>query len=64
MSRNGGETEKEVTKMTLKTINELKNGACVVVTEHGNFEGHFKSEYPAVFFTIPAHYKILGYIQD
>jgi hypothetical protein len=50
--------------MTLKTINELKNGACVVVTEHGNFEGHFKSEYPAVFFTIPAHYKILGYIQD
>jgi hypothetical protein len=51
----------------MKTINELKDGKCVVIAEKNGvvkkFAGHFVSKYPAVFFTIPADYKILGYEQ-
>jgi hypothetical protein len=51
--------------MKLKTIQELKDGECQVVTEQGKiFEGHYVSEYPAVFFCIPATYNIIGYYQD
>ncbi len=42
---------------------DLHDGPCIVVTDRGNFSGHFASEYPAVFFAIPSHYQILGYIQ-
>ncbi len=48
----------------MKTIKELKDGKCIVVTDHVEFSGHYNSEYPCVFFAIPAHYEILGYIQD
>ena len=47
----------------MKTFKELKQGKCKVVTDHGIFEGFYSEKYPCVFFTIPSHYKIIGYIQ-
>ena len=47
----------------MKTIEQLKEGKCTVITDHGEFSGSYSDEYNCVFFAIPAHYEILGYIQ-
>lgn len=48
----------------MKTIDELKQGDCQVITNYGQFHGYFSKEHKCVFFAIPSHYEILGYIQD
>lgn len=49
----------------MKTIEELKNGDCQVITDKGKtFHGFYSEEYNCVFFAIPSTYKIIGYIQD
>ena len=48
----------------LKTIEELKNGECQVITDKGKtFHGFYSEEYKCVFFAIPSTYEIIGYIQ-
>lgn len=49
----------------MKTIDELKQGECQIITKQGKvFKGFYSEEYEAVFFTIPSNYEIIGYIQD
>jgi hypothetical protein len=56
--------------MNLKSIKELKDGKCQVLTKskiNGKekiFNGTYSAEYPAVFFAIPSTYEIIGYYQD
>jgi len=56
--------------MKLKSIKELKEGKCQVLTKNkfdGKekiFDGTYSAEYPAVFFAIPSTYEIIGYYQD
>lgn len=47
----------------MKSVKELKEGNCIVITEYGRFNGYFSEEYKSVFFTIPSNYKIIGYEQ-
>lgn len=47
----------------MKTIEELKEGECVVITDHGKFQGFYRESLGCVFFAIPSDYKILGYEQ-
>lgn len=50
--------------MKLKSMEELQDGKCKVVTKQGKiFDGTFVSKYPCVFFCIPANYQIIGYLQ-
>ena len=49
----------------LKQLNELKNGECLVIVEGDKaFQGLFDEKLGVVFYTIPSHYKVKGYIQD
>jgi hypothetical protein len=54
----------------MKTIEQLKNGDCTVITENiyhkttKEFHGSYSDEFQCVFFAIPDSYKIIGYIQD
>ena len=52
----------------MKKFEELKEGNCTVIAKKGDttkeFQGYYSEKYPAVFFTIPSTYTILGYIQD
>ena len=56
--------------MNLKSITELKDGKCQVLTKskidwkEKIFAGTYSAEYPAVFFAIPSTYEIVGYYQD
>lgn len=51
--------------MKLKSMEELKDGKCKVMTKQGKiFDGTFVSKYPAVFFCIPTKYQVIGYYQD
>lgn len=51
--------------MTLKTIEQLKDGKLQVVTKQGKiFTGSYSKEHQCVFFAIPSTYEIIGYIQD
>lgn len=49
----------------LKQVNELQEGDCIVITKNNDiikeFEGSY--EFNTVYFTIPSHYEIIGYIQ-
>lgn len=51
----------------LKTIEELHEGDCKVITkyEHGKkeFHGYYSKEHNCVFFAIPSTYEIIGYVQ-
>lgn len=54
---------------TLKTVSELEEGDCIVVTRYkGNeevrhFEGSCNPEFPAAYFAIPNSYEIIGFLQ-
>lgn len=52
----------------LKTIHELVDGDCIVVTKLGReikeYSGCYCDKYQCVFFAIPAEAEILGYKQD
>lgn len=52
----------------LKTIEQLKDGDCTVITKFNNqtkeFHGSFSEKFKCVFFAIPSSYEIVGYIQD
>jgi hypothetical protein len=56
--------------MKLKSITELKEGKCQVLTKskfdgkEKIFAGTYSAEYPAVFFAIPSTYEIIGYYQE
>lgn len=51
----------------LKDLTQLIQGDCIVIARDGDREKDFKGVYSesarAVFFTIPAHYEIVGYVQ-
>ena len=50
---------------TLKTIEELKDGDCIVITaDKEEYHGSYSSELELVFFCIPQDKEIIGYIQD
>jgi hypothetical protein len=52
---------------TMKTINDLHEGECVVITQyiHGvkEFHGYYSEKYQCVFFAICSTYEIIGYKQ-
>lgn len=49
----------------MKTIHELKEGDCQVITKQGKtFHGSYSEEFQCVFFAIPSTYEIIGYSQD
>jgi hypothetical protein len=51
----------------MKTINDLHEGECVVITQyiHGvkEFHGYYSEKYQCVFFAICSTYEIIGYKQ-
>ena len=50
--------------MELKQIDELVEGDLTVVVESGKrYHGYYKESLEVVFFAIPDHEVILGYIQ-
>ncbi|WKV22488.1 hypothetical protein [Bacillus phage vB_BceS-M2] len=59
---------KEVRSENLLSVDELKHGECMVVTEwHGvvrRFKGSYDAKANVVFFMIPWRYTILGYEQE
>lgn len=52
----------------MKTVEELKDGECVVVARHDvtikRFKGVYDETLKVVFFTIPYYYGVIGYEQD
>lgn len=56
---------KECIRMSkLKTINELIEGECTVITADGReYHGNYNSRLEVVFFCIPQDKEIIGYIQ-
>jgi hypothetical protein len=51
----------------MKTIEELKEGDCTVITKNGGnikeFHGSYSEKWNCVFFAIPSTYEIIGYLQ-
>ena len=51
----------------IKTLNDLVEGKCIVVTSSGDtvkeFEGYYDKKLNLVFMCIPSHYEIQSYIQ-
>ena len=52
----------------LKDITQLVKGDCLVVAEYlgkqEKFKGIFNDKFKVVYFTIPSHWDIIGYLQN
>ncbi len=48
----------------MKSLKELIDGKCMVITEDGKqYNGFYNKKLEVAFFCIPAHKKVIGYIQ-
>lgn len=49
---------------SMKSLKELIDGKCMVITEDGKqYNGFYNKKLEVAFFCIPAHKKVIGYIQ-
>ena len=59
---------KEKGSVMLKQVRDLTDGDCVVVAKSADQIKHFKGVYDemkrVVFFAVPSHFEVVGYLQD